>query len=60
VRFTLEVDLDALADDADVVAELQRILRYWGGNLHHYDLRPGTGEDVSDSAYTAVGRWQIT
>lgn len=58
VRFVLEVDLAAVAGDPE--AELSRILRYWAGNVKHYPLEPGATEVVSDSAYTPVGRWEIT
>ncbi|MFB9192918.1 hypothetical protein ACFFWA_08100 [Actinomadura verrucosospora] len=44
----------------DAVAELGRILRYWGGNVRHYELRPGDGSAVYDSDYREVGRWEIT
>lgn len=58
VRFVLEIDLAAVAGDPE--AELSRILRYWAGNMKHYPLEPGATEVVSDSAYTPVGRWEIT
>ncbi|MFC8732306.1 DinB family protein [Luteimicrobium sp. NPDC057192] len=57
MRFTLSVDLDALPDDP--TTELGRILRYWAGNLSHYDLADGVGEEVRDSAYAAVGEWRV-
>ena len=57
MKFTLDIDLDALAGEPE--AELGRILRYWAGNLKHYELVPGTSETVSDSAYTPVGTWRI-
>lgn len=57
MKFVLEVDLDDIGDTAK---ELSRILRYWGGNLHHYDLVPGDGSVVYDSAYRETGRWSIT
>ncbi|AIY00247.1 hypothetical protein ART_0648 [Arthrobacter sp. PAMC 25486] len=57
MKFTLDVDMDALAGDAE--PELGRILRYWAGNLKHYDLAPGTAETIMDSAYTPVGTWRI-
>lgn len=40
--------------------ELGRILRYWAGNLKHYELRPGDTSEIYDSAYNEVGTWQIT
>jgi len=58
MRFTLSVDLDALPDDP--TTELGRILRYWAGNLSHYDLADGVGDDVRDSAYAAVGEWRVS
>ncbi|CAL9648556.1 hypothetical protein SUDANB43_06528 [Streptomyces sp. enrichment culture] len=51
------MDDGALAEDP--AGELQRILRYWGGNLKHYGMRPGDGSAVYDSAYREVGRWSI-
>ena len=57
MKFTLEVDLDAVAGEP--VAELERILRYGGGNMRHYDLAEETTTDVSDSAYTIVGSWTL-
>ncbi|GAA2467924.1 hypothetical protein [Streptomyces macrosporus] len=60
MKFLLEVDLDGMEPGEDTVRELGRILRYWGGNLHHYDLKPGDGSDVYDSAYREVGRWSVT
>ncbi|MFD5448369.1 hypothetical protein ACWDTR_25980 [Streptomyces sp. NPDC003470] len=58
-KFLLEVDLDDGAVAADPVGEVQRILRYWGGNLRHYALRPGDGSAVYDSRYGEVGRWSV-
>ncbi|MEX3103642.1 hypothetical protein ACSCBZ_01875 [Streptomyces niveiscabiei] len=54
-KFVLEVSVDPERP----VEELGRILRYWGGNLHHYGLEPGDGSAVYDSAYREVGRWRI-
>lgn len=59
MKFLLEVDMGDTAFDGNAASELGRILRYWGGNLHHYDLVPGTGETIYDSAYRDVGRWRI-
>ncbi|WP_207782393.1 hypothetical protein [Phytoactinopolyspora limicola] len=56
--FSLEVQLDALADEPGT--ELGRILRYWAGNLKHYNLQPGIEETVVDSAYSPVGSWRIS
>jgi uncharacterized damage-inducible protein DinB len=58
MRFTLSVDLDALPDDP--TTELGRILRYWAGNLSHYDLGDGPREEVRDSSSAAVGEWRVT
>ena len=55
--FTLEVDLDRVAGDP--VIELERILRYWGGNMRHYDIAVPVTTDVSDSEYTVVGSWTL-
>ncbi|NEY31814.1 hypothetical protein GTU99_06305 [Streptomyces sp. PRKS01-65] len=59
MKFVLEVTMDDGALAEDPVGELGRILRYWGGNLRHYDLRPGDGSAVYDSAYQEVGGWRI-
>ncbi|MBB4951686.1 hypothetical protein F4556_007221 [Kitasatospora gansuensis] len=59
MKFLLEVDLNDPASPDDA-AELGRILRYWAGNLKHYSLEPGSGEDVYDSAYRKVGQWSVT
>jgi len=60
MRFVLEVDLDAGVVGADPVAELGRILRYWAGNLKHYDLASGeASEQISDSTYAIVGEWRF-
>ncbi|TVL91591.1 hypothetical protein [Streptomyces sp. SAJ15] len=59
MRFLLEVEIDDAAAEGEAARELGRILRYWGGNLHHYALRPGDGSAVYDSAYREVGRWSV-
>ncbi|HZG03217.1 MAG TPA: hypothetical protein VE546_06565 [Streptomyces sp.] len=59
MKFLLEVDMDGMTSDEEAVRELGRILRYWGGNLRHYELRPGTGAAVYDSGYREVGRWGV-
>ncbi|GGR77162.1 hypothetical protein GCM10010252_14740 [Streptomyces aureoverticillatus] len=59
MKFLLEVDVDGTASAEDTTRELGRILRYWAGNLRHYDLKPGAGEAVYDSAYREVGRWVV-
>ncbi|HEX2313759.1 MAG TPA: hypothetical protein VHJ17_08505 [Thermomonospora sp.] len=59
MRFVLEVDMGETAFDGNAVAELGRILRYWGGNLRHYDMKPGDGSPIYDSEYAEVGRWRI-
>ena len=43
MKFVLEVDMGDTAFDGKAAAELGRILRYWAGNLHHYELKPGDG-----------------
>lgn len=58
MRFVLDVDLAGM--DERAAAELGRILRYWAGNLHHYQLVAGDGSPVYDSAYQEVGSWRIT
>ncbi|NNH75537.1 hypothetical protein HLB23_37780 [Nocardia uniformis] len=62
MKFTLEVDLDALpggVESPDLADELGRILRYWGGNMKHYDLVAGDGSGIFNSAYKEVGVWTI-
>ncbi|GAA2063682.1 hypothetical protein GCM10009801_07730 [Streptomyces albiaxialis] len=59
MKFSLEVDMDDALSEGDAARELGRILRYWGGNLHHYELKPGDGSVIYDSAYREVGRWAI-
>jgi hypothetical protein len=60
VKFVLEVTVDDGQPAQTTASELGRVLRYWGGNLHHYALRPGDGSAVYDSAHREVGRWRIT
>lgn len=59
MKFLLEVDMGDAAFEGRAAGELGRILRYWGGNLHHYDLKPGDGSAIYDSRYSEVGRWSI-
>ncbi|MFG3009082.1 hypothetical protein ACGFZB_01215 [Streptomyces cinerochromogenes] len=59
MKFVLEVTVDDGVVAQDRVAELERILRYWGGNLRHYALEPGDGSAVYDSAYQEVGAWRV-
>ncbi len=59
MKFVLEVDMGETGFDGNAVKELGRILRYWAGNLHHFDLEPGAGSAIYDSAYREVGRWEI-
>ncbi|MFI0357444.1 hypothetical protein [Actinomadura sp. 9N407] len=59
MKFLLEVDMGETAFDGKAVDELGRILRYWGGNLRHYDLKPGDGSAIYDSGYNDVGNWSI-
>ncbi|MCA0378121.1 MAG: hypothetical protein LCH36_01595 [Actinobacteria bacterium] len=58
MRFHLEIDLDALPQPQD--AELGRILRYWAGNLSHYDLTAETSDSIRNSVYEEVGCWRVT
>ncbi len=60
MKFLLEVDMGDTAFDGNAVPELGRILRYWGGNIHHYKLLPGDGSTIYDSQYREVGRWIVT
>ena len=59
MKFTLEVNLDQLNPDR-TADELSRILRYWGGNVKHYELKAGDREKIFDSGYAKVGRWTIS
>lgn len=59
MKFILEVDMNDGVVGENVVRELGRILRYWAGNLHHYELKPGDGSAIYDSGYTDVGHWKI-
>jgi hypothetical protein len=58
MKFTLDIDLEQMDPDM-TVEELGRILRYWAGNVKHYDLKPGDAETVYDSTYRAVGGWSV-
>ncbi|TWV38570.1 hypothetical protein FRZ03_24410 [Streptomyces misionensis] len=60
MKFVLEVTVDEDAPASERAAELGRILRYWGGSLHHYPLEPGDGSAVYDSGYQEVGAWRVT
>ncbi|MBC9724292.1 hypothetical protein [Streptomyces sp. TRM68367] len=59
MKFLLEVTMDDGALTQNPEGELGRILRYWGGNLKHYALRPGDGSEIYDSEYREVGSWRI-
>ncbi|MFF9028887.1 hypothetical protein [Streptomyces iakyrus] len=59
MKFLLEVTMDDAALAKDPAGELGRILRYWGGSLRHYELRPGDGAAIHDSEYREVGRWRV-
>ena len=63
MKFTLEVDLDALIDGVeapDLAGELGRILRYWAGGVRQYDLTDGEGSAIYNSIYKEVGAWSIS
>jgi len=60
MKFVLEVDMGDDAFDGKAVRELERILRYWGGNLRHFEMTHGVGSAIYDSSYHEVGRWVIT
>lgn len=53
MRLTLEIDLDALGDDAP--REAGRILRYWAGAMDQMDLTSPVSHDLMDSGYRPVG-----
>ncbi|GAA4892032.1 hypothetical protein [Streptomonospora salina] len=60
MKFVLDVEMGEDAFGGDAARESGRILRYWGGNLHYHDFKPGDGSDCYyDSAYTDVGGWRI-
>ncbi|MFJ2609025.1 hypothetical protein ACIO13_29180 [Streptomyces sp. NPDC087425] len=59
MKFLLEVTMDDDALVKDPAGELGRILRYWGGNLHHYALTSGDEAAVYDSEYREVGQWRV-
>ncbi|MBQ0851685.1 hypothetical protein ACFU9Y_16960 [Streptomyces sp. NPDC057621] len=60
MKFTLEVDMADTGWEGNAVQELERILRYWGGNLRHYELKPGDGSALYDSGHREVGTWSVT
>lgn len=57
-QFRLDVDLSAVAGDPR--EELSRVLRYWAGNMKHYDFEQPATEAVYDSEYREVGNWALT
>ncbi|MEU1787854.1 hypothetical protein ABZ553_18595 [Streptomyces sparsogenes] len=59
MKFLLEVNVDDGRMAEDPVGELGRILRYWGGNLRHYAMKPGDGSAIYDSDYQEVGQWRL-
>ncbi|GAA5048646.1 hypothetical protein [Nocardia callitridis] len=62
MKFTLEVDLDALTDGVeapDPAGELGRILRYWAAGVRHYPFVDGRGSSIYNSVYREVGSWRI-
>jgi uncharacterized damage-inducible protein DinB len=58
MRLTLEIDLDALGDDAP--GEAARILRYWAGAVPQLDLATAAGFPLMDSGYRQVGALALT
>ncbi|MFD0774943.1 hypothetical protein ACFQZ2_13475, partial [Streptomonospora algeriensis] len=48
----LEVETGEDAFGGDAARELGRILRYWGGNLHRYDLKPATARTATNRTAT--------
>ena len=59
MKFVRQVEMGDTAFDGKAAAELGRIMRYWAGNLHHYEPKPGDGSLIHDSGYQEVGRWSI-
>jgi hypothetical protein len=60
MKFLLEVEMCDRESERDVAVELGKILRYWGGNLRHYELVPGAGSAIYDSDQNTVGRWRVS
>ena len=58
MKFVLEIDFDE-SDQTAAVTEIGRALRYWAGNLKHYDLATPVTEQITDSAYEPIGSWSI-
>lgn len=59
MKFVLEIDLEAGAAPDDPVAEVGRILRYWGGNAKYVVFEPGVSHALTDSDYAEVGTLRI-
>jgi hypothetical protein len=59
MKFILEVDIGENSFDGKTHSEMGRILRYWGSNLQHFDMKPGDGSAIYDSEYREVGNWRI-
>src|SRR5579859_796808 len=56
MKFVAEAEReDSASDGTAAVAESGRILRYWAGNLHHYELKPSDGSLIYESGYHEVG-----
>jgi hypothetical protein len=60
MKFVLEVDISGMVAAGEAGRELGRILRYWAGAVQQMELAPGQGNDIYDSAYRQVGRWEVT
>ena len=58
MKFVLEIAFDE-SDQATAITEIGRALRYWAGNLKHYDLAKPVTEQITDSAYEPIGSWSI-
>lgn len=58
MRFELTIDIDTITGDHS--DEIARALRYWAGNLKHYEIDVGTTEAIYDSAYSPIGEWKIS
>lgn len=59
MKFVLEVEMSEGAVAENPAKELGRILRYWAGNVRHYELKDGDESVIYDSDYRDVGRWRI-
>ncbi|MFC4334963.1 hypothetical protein [Salininema proteolyticum] len=60
MKFELTVELPEDMASERREKELSRILRYWAGNMKHYELVDGDSSEIYDSEYRQVGTWTIS